>query len=463
MLIFDHCFLNRSVQDNESSQIREPDALSTFRNISDMRNAPLDEVSWEIIEAFAASGAAEDAMLEFKGLLPEKNGKEHPWYSGRDQITDFTRDELAAEVVALANAYGGRLIIGIAETRDRPRKATGTVPLPRCGRFAEQFEQALRSLIDPPIGGLQVRAIIDPGTEDAGAVVIAVPASDLAPHGIGRPPAAYVRRGTSCEPMTMRDLQSVFWDARTKQQRIDAIRDKGRKRLRDLQETISTTGIPGTNRFDEVPKGSRGMFVRVQAIPQQSLEIGPLKVNSPWLLNICPDGPALHSQAGAAFAPAGYGYGWTPLAHGVLSTQVGPGYWTIGEDGVVSLIGFSASSDQLHAPARYVTSAAMVIAMSERLRRRAGRPDVPIEIDCGFMHDGTARAAVERSHSRFPAPENEFEIGPYLLTSRSTVAEVFEHIETQIWAGFSVPFVQKVGISFAHALSQEGWPYASST
>lgn len=422
-----------------------------------IRTKPLDEVIWQDIELLGASGAAEDAMLEFKGLLPEKNGRDHPWYAGRDVMTDHTRDELAAEVVAFANAYGGRLIIGIAETQDRPRKATGTAPLPRCGKFAEQFEQALRSLVDPPIGGLQIKAIVDPTSEDAGAVVIAVPASDLAPHGIGRPPAAYVRRGTSCEQMTMRDLQSVFWDARTKQQRIDAIRSKSIERLRKLRLAISNKGLPATERHVEVKKGQDGLFVRMQAIPHQSLELGHLPIADPWLLDICPEEWKFRANTASVFNRAPGRYGWNAIAHGVASAQEGPCNWSIHEDGTVSLIGFNSPADHLHYPGWYTVPVAMLLVMSERLRRWSGRPDIPIEIDLEFIHEGKVIPDIGRGSRHFGPPETEFEVGPYLLQSRSEIPKVFDALERQIWAGFSIPFVQAKSINFDGVLSNDSW------
>ncbi len=424
--------------------------------MSTIRTSPLDEVVWQDIVDLAASGVAEDAMLEFKGLLPEKNGKEHPWYGGRDQITDFTRDELAAEVVALANAYGGRLIIGVAETQDRPRKAAGTALLPRCEKFAEQFEQALRSIVDPPIGGLQIRAITNPETDDTGAVVIAVPASDLAPHGIGRPPAAYVRRGTSCEPMTMRDLQSAFWEARTRRERIDQLREKARTEMRSLFDRILKLGIPQTRNAEAIPAGSPGMCVRMNAIPHQSLNLGPLNANSNWLLNLCPNEGEVCDVQHVELPKAGRHHGWTPRAHGVTAQHIGPWTWTLMEDGSLSALGYSSARENQYFPGWYVGSFAMFIATAERVRRRAGRPDVPVEVDFEFLHDGSART--HTGHGKhWPPPAQNIEIGPFLLEARDKLSELMKEIERVVWNGFSVPFVMPSGINFEGVFEPGGW------
>ncbi len=427
-----------------------------------IRTKPLDEITWQDIETLAASGAAEDAMLEFKGLLPEKNGKQHPWYDGRDDITTPTRDKLAEEVVALANAYGGRLVIGIAETQDRPRKAAGTAPLPRCGKFAEQFEQALRSLIDPPIGGLQLKAIVDPSTEDAGAVVIAVPASDIAPHGIGRPPSAYVRRGTSCDPMTMRDLQSVFWDARTRRERVDAIRSQHNVSLRDMYQSQRSGELRERN-GERVDRYLKGLCVRISAIPQHAFLIEELPA-SQWSSQLRPSykslGPKVHGTFGEGYFYAGL----TRTAHGLWAVGLGPSHWSIRADGTVSVMGFrpghtGSDGDNLnfHFPGWYAATAAQIMIMADRIRRYAGRPDIPIEVDCEIIHDGSAQGG--RSNLLdwtrdlgICLPLNS--IGPFLLTSRASIPDAFNRMEREIWHAFGVSEIEPLNPSFATALQQ---------
>lgn len=411
------------------------------------RTKPLVDLVWKDIVELATSGTAEDAMLEFKGLLPEKNGKDHPWYSGRDQITDFTRDELAAEVVALANAYGGRLVIGIAETKDRPRKAAGPAPLPRCEKFAEQFEQALRSVIDPPIGGLQIRAVVDPDADGSGAVVVAIPASDFAPHGIGRPPAAYVRRGTACEPMTMRDLQSVFWDARAKRERIDRIRQRESVRLKEALSEAPTSLASvagGSHVFDE-----DALCLRITAISHQSLGIRPDDLSS-----IAPQIRLARSAfANGWWPPFGDGqpsHGWSPRAHGLQAIDEGPSVWTVLQDGTVTTLGIAPGSSSggrgnLHFPGWYVLHAAQVMVMTEHLRRLAGRPDVPFELDIEMVHRGKARAWDERTLVHI---DPRVEIEPVIVGARAGILASFREIETQIWHGMGLSQVQRATVAF---------------
>ncbi|MET3891054.1 hypothetical protein ABIE41_002130 [Bosea sp. OAE506] len=431
--------------------------------MTEIRTKPLDAITWDDIVALAASGVAEDAMFEFKGLLPEKNGKDHPWYGGRDLITDSTRDELAAEVVALANAYGGRLIIGIAETQDRPRKAASLAPLPRCERFAEQFEQALRSIVDPPIGGFQIKTILDPETENTGAVIIAVPASDLAPHGIGRPPAAYVRRGTSCEAMTMRDLQSVFWDARTRQQRVREIRAEHSQEMASWPERKLSLGLIDSNGSAVHPQ-TRGLFLRVSAIPQQAFSISPFPFDHlrqslrPSLSRIAPN-------ASAPFGDGSFGSGWTRTAHGAWYTARGPGRWAVRDDGTLSLIGFKpgmpgANPDapvNFHHPGWYAALCGQMMIAADRLRRDAGRPDVPIELDVEFIADGEVTGGNTSAYAWGGDTSGKMlpkiEIGPILLTSRASFDESYRRLESEVWHAFGLTEFASSTINFEAAFA----------
>lgn len=432
--------------------------------MTEIRTKPLDEITWDDIKALAASGAVEDAMLEFKGLLPEKNGKAHPWYDGRDQITDFTRGELAAEVVALANAYGGRLIIGIAETQDRPRKAASVAPLPRCEKFAEQFEQALRSIVDPPIGGFQIKAVRDPETEGTGALIIAVPASDLAPHGIGRPPAAYVRRGTSCEPMTMRDLQSVFWDARTRQQRVREIRAEHSQELARWPERKSHFGLIDSN-GSSVSRQTRGLFLRVSAIPQQAFSISPFPFDH-WRQTLRTSLSKIAPSARSPFGDGPFDSRWTRTAHGAWYIAKGPGRWAIRDDGTVSVIGFmpgmpGANPDapvNFHHPGWYAALCGQVMIASDRVRRDAGRPDVPIELDVEFIADGEVTGGSDAAF-RWGGDDTgkmlpRVEIGPILLTSRASFADSHSRLESEIWHAFGLTEFASSTIDFEAAFAR---------
>lgn len=113
-------------------------------------------------------------------------------------------------------------MVGVDETDDQPKRAKGPdpLPIPRVSECAERLQQALDSLIDPPLPILEVRGVLKPSGNGEGVIVIRTGPSTRAPHGYGRPPLAYMRRGSRSEPMTMRDLQSPLFEVQGRRTRI---------------------------------------------------------------------------------------------------------------------------------------------------------------------------------------------------------------------------------------------------
>lgn len=424
----------------------------------------IEEIEWADVEGLL--GTVESALLEFKATLPQKEGNRDPWLVGGSSIGRYARDQIAHEICAFANAYGGTLVLGVQDDHERPAKATALVPLPRCILLAELLEQQLRSeLVDPPLGGLQVRAVMPTNDTDAGVIVIRVSASAAAPHGVGTPPAAFVRRGSSCMPMSMRELQSAFWEARTMRERISSIRQKHSAKLATLWHQISMQGIPAGRRRTSGEHFHPGAAFRISVIPHQSLNIGPLNARSAWLEHLCPDHQdVLGIDVHSAFDRAGRYYGWTSRAHGVISEQDGPSTWTIMDDGTVSLLGFApATHIDLNdrpptlCPEHFAATGAMVLAMSERLRRRSGRSDVPLEVDCQLLIHNGVLGDFGSPHHRPPPPEPEVEIGPFLISTRASIADIFHEMQREIWAGFAVSVVRDVGADFDAAFKPGPW------
>jgi predicted HTH transcriptional regulator len=88
--------------------------------------------------------------LEFKEQLPSKDGID-PWASGERRITGRARDAILDEVIALANASGGHVILGIEESDDHPKRAKGIRPLPDCAALADRLRHQVRDCIEPPL------------------------------------------------------------------------------------------------------------------------------------------------------------------------------------------------------------------------------------------------------------------------------------------------------------------------
>jgi predicted HTH transcriptional regulator len=92
----------------------------------DLSTLPIDAIHVGDIEALVS--VEESPSLEFKRSLPTTDGRPDPWMS--NQSSAYARDQIAKEIVAFANAYGGIVIVGIDETDDKPASAKEEIPNP---------------------------------------------------------------------------------------------------------------------------------------------------------------------------------------------------------------------------------------------------------------------------------------------------------------------------------------------
>ncbi|WP_238179264.1 AlbA family DNA-binding domain-containing protein, partial [Methylobacterium dankookense] len=82
--------------------------------------APIGDLTFADIEGLIRDEAEEGPRLELKRELPANDRQGDPWMRGGRSFANPARDGLAKEVVALANAYGGVIVVGIDETEDCP-------------------------------------------------------------------------------------------------------------------------------------------------------------------------------------------------------------------------------------------------------------------------------------------------------------------------------------------------------
>ncbi len=169
---------------------------------------PVEQITAEDVSALKANKWPEGDTVEFKEALPSKKADGDPWITGANSISDYARNGILAAVVAFANAHGGMVIIGIAETKDKPSRAADINPLPRCAELAERLLDQARECIEPKLPVLSVRGV-EMDKKGNGVVVFRVPQSRLAPHRLEPTGHCYYRRATSSEKMTMREIQDL--------------------------------------------------------------------------------------------------------------------------------------------------------------------------------------------------------------------------------------------------------------
>lgn len=420
---------------------------------------PLAEITWDDVQALIAGQAEEGPTLELKRELPANDQRGDLWTQGQDRFANPARDTIARELVAFANAYGGTLIVGIDETEDAPKRASGIgTAIREIAAFVERFEPSLRSVIDPPLPGLELRAVPSPDQPGFGVLILRVASSALAPHGFGRPPAAYVRRGAAAEPMTMRDIQGSFWEARTRSERIKEIREE----RREISARIEKRRVAGSLAARDNPQAALPgpvafIAARFTAIPEQNLRIGGL-VNSltrppHWTV------PRVPNFAGAFGSPHLH---WNAKAHAVWAeTGGGDRYalWSAMDDGTFDLNGVRLCADVgRQYIGWYSAAAAQTLILADRLRRVAGGADIPLVLDCELRTLGGVRAMVneydgiemgqEHLHSR---------IGPFLFGSRATFNQTFAELEAEIWHALGSEHVNPIQIDFPATIAALGF------
>ena len=136
------------------------------------------------------------------------------------------RKEVAKDVAACANAYGGYLIYGVKEEGGLPKELVG-MNITNPDEAVSSIERSLRDLTEPPI-----EVHIQPVRLESGryVIVVEVPRSLNAPHmADGR---FYRRSGRSSARMNYVDVRRAFAE---KGNVIRKMRERLRQRIADLE------------------------------------------------------------------------------------------------------------------------------------------------------------------------------------------------------------------------------------
>ena len=169
---------------------------------------PLDEIGPDDIHALISGKVPEGTQIEFKETLPAGKGKTDSWIRGEGGVGDHARQKILEEVVAFTNAYGGALVLGVAEDdAEQPPVATNIAPLPRCADLAARFRQIFGACVDPQLPALEIVPV--PTDGDSGVVVFRTGRSRLGPHRVKPTRKCPVRRADRCEELDMREIQDM--------------------------------------------------------------------------------------------------------------------------------------------------------------------------------------------------------------------------------------------------------------
>jgi hypothetical protein len=259
-------------------------------------------------EALIRDQCSEDELLEFKRTLATPKGDTDRRVVDQTDIGVTAKRDLLAEVVAMANSYGGDVIMGIAETQEKPPRAKELVSLPRCVELAHRLELAARDLIKPELPTLGIRGI--PLNGGAGLVIFRVPRSRSVPHRLeikGMEKECYKRVSDRTETMTMREIRDLTFSVVNG---IGAV-DRRFAELRSEFHTWAVTGIP-----------SQGVGVR-----RQSYRISAFSLSANLFLERVHRVESVEPVPGGAkvllngnpyeFVPLVSPYNWHPVLRGI--------------------------------------------------------------------------------------------------------------------------------------------------
>jgi len=223
----------------------------------------LQDLTAEDIQVAITSQLQEGGEVEFKETLPAKSGDD-PWIKDQQHIGDRARNEILAEVIAFSNAFGGTMVLGVAETDEKPARAKAIVPLPKCVELADRMRLQCRDCIEPQIPMLEVVGV--PIRDDgAGVVVFRTPRSRMAPHRHTITRECYVRRADRTEKMTMREIQDLTLQIERGIAAVEA--EFARSAARFDQQLKAFTG------------GRRAFGIRATGVPTVPLAIDRLQRN----------------------------------------------------------------------------------------------------------------------------------------------------------------------------------------
>ena len=223
----------------------------------------LDQIGFGDLQELIAAEVPESQEIEFKQSLPTSDGKPDRWLTGGRKLGEKAKNEIVTEAVAFANAYGGVLLLGIAESEAKPSVAAGISPIPRCAELAERLKLVFRDCVEPQIPRVEIVAVPTEEDGDGGVIAIRTGRSRMAPHRVKPTRKCPIRRSDRCEEMTMREIQDLTLNLSRGLERLERrLAERTAKFQREFDRLSNPENAFGI-RATAVPVGGEIMFDRV--------------------------------------------------------------------------------------------------------------------------------------------------------------------------------------------------------
>ena len=226
-----------------------------------MLSKPADQIGADDIQELIDSQVPEGQEIEYKETLPTEHGSPDRWVTQGDRIGRIAKEKILEESVAFANAYGGALLLGIAESDTKPPTAARVTPIPRCTDLAERLKLVFRDGADPQLPSLEIFAVQTAG--DDGVVIIRVRKSRMAPHRVAPTLECTVRRSDRCERMGMREIQDMTLNTSRGLERLERRLERRSERFAEEFNCLDTPEQAYGIRVTAVSVGDEIQYDRV--------------------------------------------------------------------------------------------------------------------------------------------------------------------------------------------------------
>jgi predicted HTH transcriptional regulator len=169
-----------------------------------LSSVPITDLAASHLDRLIADSVAESRDLEFKrDSLPPDN-------QAKPEVVRAAKREFLKDVTALANTFGGHLIIGIAED-----SSVASEVVPVTDRSVDEEKQRLESLLrdagEPRLIGVQMQQVAVTG---GFVLMIRAPRSWNPPHRVLMGDHRFFGRNSSgAFPMDVEQLRGVFLGA----------------------------------------------------------------------------------------------------------------------------------------------------------------------------------------------------------------------------------------------------------
>ena len=284
---------------------------------------------------------------------------------------------------------------------------------------------------------LDVRGVVSSATGE-GVILIRVPSSPSAPHGFGTPPAAYVRHGSESKPLSMRELQSMFFERRTRLERVTSRQNE----LSAFAQELWASRRHGESQGAIPSLDLRAIQFRCSLVPTDDLAVdnfpdrflgSPQASPRPEIGNEMTsvvELPTWTSEWRRRYRAVEHVGKPVPRIYSLVSLEA---------DGVfnqVAIVVAPRSERFATTPAWFAKLILQGMIMAEWFRRWASRPDVEYALDGELWNDG-AQVCTSPNRAEWDfVPWLHESVGPYSVGSRATFQETFDVIERELWDAF---------------------------